>query len=96
GRRKKLLEKFELSVGDTIEFVAASSYLNYIISNGIVIIPKYWEPGKPESINRKDTEALEIFKRVFPEREIIQINPLPFNWDGGGMHCRNQTQPKIK
>lgn len=94
GRRKRLLKKFDLAVGDTIQFVAASSYLNYIISNGIVIIPKYWEPGKPEIIALKDREAFEIFKAVFPDREIVPINPLVFNWDGGGMHCRNQTQPK--
>lgn len=35
-------------------------------------------------------------QQVFPERKIIQINPLAINRGGGGIHCTTQQQPKLK
>jgi len=85
-----------ISVGDTILWIAASSYLNYVITNGIVIIPEYWEEGKPKIVKVKDLRVRAIFETLYPEKEVVGINPLTFNFDGGGMHCRYQSQPAVK
>jgi len=85
-----------ISSGDTIQWVAASSYLNYLITNGIVIIPQYWEEGKPEIVKEKDRQVWTIFEKLYPEKEVVGINPLTFNFEGGGMHCRYQSEPLLE
>lgn len=84
----------ELSLDDTLKWVAASSYLNYVVTNGIVLIPSYWQEGLDESLRLKDSQVLEIFEKQFPTREVIQLNPIILNYYGGGMHCMTQQQPK--
>jgi agmatine deiminase len=82
--------------GDTLLRVAASSYLNYLVTNGIVILPTYTHMG---SSKEKEEEVRKIFKRQFPGREIVFIDVMPQNWYGGGIHCSTQQQPsrrKIK
>lgn len=83
-----------LQQGDTWYYVPAASYLNYIISNRVILVPAYWEKGKPLSIKKKDEEALALFKRYFPGYKIAQLNPYNLNRGGGGMHCLVQQQPK--
>ncbi|MEM6642099.1 MAG: agmatine deiminase family protein [Bacteroidota bacterium] len=88
------LEYFDLVVGDTVFFAYASSYLNYLITNEVEIIPQYGNENGP--ISKKDQDVRSIFEELYPNREIIGLNPLYLNNDGGGMHCRFQTQPKLK
>ena len=85
-----------IRAGDTIRWVAVSSYMNYLITNGIVLLPKFWSPGMAESQKSKDERVLEIFKTTYPHREIVQISPLILNHLGGGMHCLIQTQPLVR
>ena len=82
-----------LVAGDTMFQVAAASYLNYLVTNEVVLIASYWEEGLPDSQREKDELALEIFQRLFPDREIIQLRPLGINYFGGGVHCATQQQP---
>ncbi len=56
-----------------------ASYANFLITNSSVIIPTY----KDES----DKKVLEIFKKLFPSREIIPINALKLIEEGGSIHC---------
>jgi agmatine deiminase len=79
--------------GDTLLRVAASSYLNYLISNGLVILPSYTESG---SSREKEQRVKDIFQKQFPNREIVFINEMPLNWEGGGLHCSTQQQPSTK
>ncbi|OAL31928.1 hypothetical protein AYO22_00798 [Fonsecaea multimorphosa] len=64
------------------------SYANYLLVNGGVIAPKFGQ-------EKQDTAALELFKRLFPDREVVQvpINMLPRT--GGGIHCATQQVPEI-
>ena len=84
------------SNGDTVRITKAVSYMNFFISNDVVLIPKYWKEGMPESEKKKDEEVKNLLKQLFPERKIIQINPLAINRGGGGIHCATQQQPKSK
>lgn len=44
---------------------------------------------------RKDEDVYEIFKKLFPDRKVVQINALPLNWNGGGIHCATQQVSKL-
>ncbi|MCC5932081.1 MAG: agmatine deiminase family protein [Cyclobacteriaceae bacterium] len=78
------------SVGDTLLRVPASSYLNYLVTNGLVLISSYTEEG---SSKEKEEQVRKIFEEQFPNRKIVFINAMPQNWDGGGIHCSTQQQP---
>lgn len=82
-----------LKHGDSFNFIPAVSYLNYVILNDLIIIPKYWKAGFPESWKRKDESVKKIFQEIFPEKEVIQLNPLGLNYVGGGFHCWTQQIP---
>ncbi len=79
-------------VGDTLQLVAAASYLNYFVTNGLVLLPTYTASG---SSKEKEDAVRAIFEQQFPEREIVFIDTIMQNWLGGGIHCSVQQQPKI-
>lgn len=81
--------------GDTIRFLASASYMNFVIANGVVLLPKYWRTALPLLQKQKDENALKIIQRVFPTKRIIQIDVTEFNFGGGGMHCLTQQQPSV-
>ncbi|MDO9053098.1 MAG: agmatine deiminase family protein [Gallionella sp.] len=85
-----------LNAGDTVFLTAATSYLNYVISNDVILLPAYWHKGRPLSTRKKDQQAMAIMKKYFPERKIIQLDPTTLNFLGGGMHCITQQQPVIR
>lgn len=85
--------KNELNVGDDINWVAASSYLNYLVTNDLVLMPTYIDQGlSPE----KEKKAKKIMQEVFPDREIIFLDVMTINYYGGGIHCSTQQEPSVK
>ena len=80
-------------VGDAVTIVPAQSYCNFLISNGIVLAQKYWHEGLPESVKKRDEEALEVLKKAFPDRKVVTVNTLAINFGGGGIHCSTQQEP---
>ncbi len=82
--------------GDTLIRVSATSYMNFVITNGLIIAPKYFYAGMDSSVYYKDEEVASLLKSVFPEREIKQLDPSLFNYRGGGLHCRFKELPSIK
>ena len=56
-----------------------STYVNFLITNDALIYPTYSD--------KNDTKAGEIFKKVFPDKEIIPINCLKLIEQGGSLHC---------
>ncbi|PWU03533.1 MAG: agmatine deiminase family protein [Bacteroidetes bacterium] len=79
--------------GDTIRFMASASYMNFVIANGVVLMPKYSRVGFAASQKEKDDRALQIMKEIFPGKKIVQIDTIEINFGGGGMHCLTQQQP---
>ena len=90
---KENLNRFGIEASDTIHWAYSKSYLNYLITNEVAIIPQYGDDQGP--MNEKDKQVRAMFQQLYPNREVIGLNPLYFNKGGGGMHCRFQTQPKI-
>lgn len=79
-------------VGDQLTHVAASSYLNYVVANGIVLLPDYTGYGTPKA---EQDRVGAIFEAAFPGREIKFIDVTHLNWAGGGIHCATCNEPKV-
>ena len=80
--------------GRPIRVLLPASYMNFVISNGVVLVSAYWRPGRPESTRRKDEAAKQILQGLFPERRIVQIHDEALHYGGGGMHCATQQEPR--
>ena len=70
------------------------SYLNYAATNGAVILPSYWKPGRSESLKTTEAQVVLTFQRVFPGRNVVSVDAEGVNllW-GGGIHCMTQHMP---
>ncbi len=63
----------------------AASYVNFYISNGAIVMPGFEDA--------KDEEAKRILEKLFPEREVIQIQARNILIGGGNIHCITQQIP---
>jgi agmatine deiminase len=61
------------------------TYANFYIVNGGVVVPTY---GMAE-----DSQALEILRPLFPDREVVAISARALITGGGAFHCVTQQQP---
>ena len=94
--RKGFSEEIKtLKDGDTLKYVPAVSYMNFMTTNGVVLIARYWNEGMPPKEKEKDEKVKKIFEQLYPDRKIIQINPTNINRIGGGIHCATRQQPGI-
>lgn len=85
-----LLESDGYKVGDTIKQVAASSYLNFLVTNDKVLLPTYLHVGGSKE---KEAEVKRIFTKLYPKKELIWIDAMKYNWQGGGIHCFTKQVP---
>jgi len=85
---------FENVTQDTVEFYLATSYVNFVIANAVVVTAKYWTEGLPNEIAVRDEQAKIVLEKAFPNRKVIQIDCMPLNHDGGGLHCHSRNEPK--
>lgn len=80
--------------GSPIRVIVSASYLNFLISNGVVVAQKYSKEGRDKRFQEKDEAALGILKQAFPDREVVAIDAEPVNLGGGGIHCITQQEPR--
>jgi agmatine deiminase len=85
---------FTIRKGEPLTIEIAASYMNFLIANDVVLVPAYWKEGRSKSMKEKDELVGKIFEKVFPNRQIVRINPENVNAGGGGMHCISQQMPK--
>jgi agmatine deiminase len=64
-----------------------SSYINSYLANGAVIVPGYGYD--------RDESAVDTYRRIYPDREIIQVPIHNLALGGGGIHCVTQQQPAL-
>ena len=84
------LEVIELPMPDRMEIKnerLPNSYANFIFVNSGIIMPTFNCPS--------DKTALEIFKKVFPDRKIVSIDCSLLIEEGGGLHCMSKQEPLI-
>lgn len=66
------------------------SYTNVIYGNGVVIVPQF-----PDTCPDLDREALEVYRRVFPDRRIVGIDASKIIGKRGGLHCLSRSIPRL-
>lgn len=64
----------------------AAGYINFYVCNGAVIAPEFGDPDT-------DSAAKATLERVFPARQVAQINIDAVAAGGGGIHCTTQQEP---
>jgi agmatine deiminase len=62
-----------------------SSYVNTYLANGAVIVSGYGY--------ERDAGAVETYRKLYPEREVVQVQINDIAVGGGGVHCITQQQP---
>ena len=62
-----------------------ASYVNFIYVNGGLIVPTFNDAN--------DTDALNIYRKIFPNRQIIGINATDLIWGLGTLHCLSHEIP---
>jgi agmatine deiminase len=77
--------------GDQVIQVASASYLNFVVANGVVVVPSYVSQGTPQLT---ETTVKEIFAQAFPRRDIVFVDAMSANWVGGGPHCATLHEPR--
>lgn len=70
--------------------IIPGTYMNYVVSNGVVLVPKFDIDGTNASLAERDQVAVDALSEVYPGREVIQIDATDVNIDGGGIHCITQ------
>ncbi|MBP19569.1 MAG: agmatine deiminase [Gammaproteobacteria bacterium] len=61
------------------------SYINAYIVNNAVIVPGYNQLG--------DERAVDTWQKIYPDREVVQVQIEDIGVGGGGVHCITQQQP---
>lgn len=89
---KSFLPHERPAVGDTLIRVAATSYLNFLVTNGVVVNASYVQHGTSEE---REAKVKAIFQEVFPGRDQVWMDALPLNRNGGGIHCSTQQEPMV-
>ncbi len=62
-----------------------ATYANFLITNNALIYPTYSD--------KNDNKTGEIFRKLFPSKEIIPVNCLKLIEQGGSIHCSTMQIP---
>lgn len=88
GRRLEVIEIPQLPYFELDGEPLVTSYPNFYLANGGVIVPTADHP--------LDADALAIIRRAFPEREVVGIPSRVIAYGGGGTHCITQQVPSAR
>jgi len=80
--------------GSPVRIIVSTSYLNFLVTNGVVLAQAYSKEGRPSRVKEKDAAAQRILGEVFPGRKIVPIDAEAVNLGGGGIHCITQQEPR--
>ncbi|MEJ8279285.1 agmatine deiminase family protein [Pseudonocardia spirodelae] len=64
----------------------AAGYVNFYVCNGAVVAPRFGDPDT-------DPAARATLERLFPDREVVQLDIDAIAAGGGGIHCATQQEP---
>jgi agmatine deiminase len=79
--------------GDGEDGIPVRSYLNYVVTNGAVLMQTYWKPERPDKLRTVEQQVRSTLRHVFPGRQIIGIDAESVNLWGGGIHCITMHMP---
>jgi agmatine deiminase len=64
-----------------------ATYMNFLILNGAVLLPVFDDP--------RDAATIELFKTLFPGREIVPIDCRSLVYGQGAIHCSSMQEAKV-
>jgi len=64
-----------------------ATYVNFLIINGAVLVPTYND--------KNDNKVLNIFKKIFPKRDIVGCDCTTLIKQHGSLHCVTMQYPKV-
>lgn len=67
--------------------ICIASYLNFLITNGGVIVPQYEDEN--------DELALSQLRTIFYDKKVVGVKTKEIVYGGGNIHCITQQVPKI-
>ena len=85
GRALEIIELPHFPYFDLDGAQLMTSYPNFYVANGGVIVPTADHP--------LDADALAIIASAFPEREVVGVPSRVIAYGGGGTHCITQQVP---
>jgi agmatine deiminase len=62
-----------------------ASYANFYLANGVAIVPQFDDPS--------DAVAIEVLKRLLPDRRVLGLRARDLVWGLGAFHCITQQEP---
>ena len=78
---------------------AVTSYLNFIVTNSMVVLPSYTSLSKEKKnaeLDAREQEVEKIFREAFPTREVIKVQAADLNRFSGGFHCVSINEPAVR
>jgi len=63
----------------------AASYINFYIANGGIVMPLFDDP--------QDDGAMDLLRRLFPDRKVVGVKSREILLGGGNIHCITQQVP---
>ncbi len=73
---------------------SVTSYMNFIISNSLVILPSYVSAESEDPLLwEKEQVVRRIIRESFPGREVIPVRADTINYYSGGFHCLTIHEP---
>ena len=78
--------------GQPVIQLASSSYLNFVVAGGVVVVPGYEAHGTPRAV---ELRVRTLLQQAFPGRQIVFVDALGANWVGGGPHCATLNEPRV-
>ena len=73
---------------DLVDEDFAAGYINFYVVNGAVIAPEFGDAAA-------DTHCRKVLERLYPKREVVQLNVDGIAAGGGGIHCATQQEPAV-
>ena len=64
----------------------ASSYANYLVVDGAVLMPAYGDPA--------DARAAAVIAAAHPGREVVPVDARELIWQNGSVHCLTMQLPR--
>jgi agmatine deiminase len=64
----------------------APGYINYLVINDAVIAPQFGDAAADKYCN-------ELLTKLYPDREVVQLDIDPIAAGGGGIHCITKNMP---
>ena len=79
---------------EPVSYLLPASYMNFVVSDGVVLVPRFHQPGRDPALQDKDAAFAQTIAARYPGRRVVPIAPDALLAGGGGMHCITQQIPQ--